>query len=519
MAATDILIGYAVSASIFYVIVSVSYRLLLHPLRKYPGPFIAKLSDAYEGYFAAARRLHLKTYQDHIKYGPIVRHGPNKLLFNSVTALRDIYQNDRVVKASIYRASQVQPDKYNVFNSRDKSIHRTKRRLVGQALSDHSLRQFEPTLLEEVDKFLNVLLRASKNSSPVNMTPTSRHLGLDAIGQLGFGYDLKMQSEEENRFLMNGLVLAGMRINTCMSFPLLIHLRLDLLASLIPNSIRTRLLAVVEKMIATRLAQPVDAKHDLLSFIVPKLETDFKDVKKGDLWPEAVFFFGAGGDTTATAMAGAFFYLSRNLDCYEKLAAEVRSTFASADEIRSGRQLASCRYLRACIDEALRMSSPVSATPWREKDPKDEQSQPLVIDGQTIPQGTLVGVNIYSLHHNEEYFPNPFKYQPGRWLVEDHNAKAAFNPFSTGPRVCAGKSLAYTELSLVLAKTLWYFDFEPAPGQLGKIGEGTRGRTDGRGRKDEFQLYDIFGSYHDGPYLVFRSRAQYHQELDTNGFN
>ncbi|RDA90817.1 hypothetical protein CP533_0503 [Ophiocordyceps camponoti-saundersi (nom. inval.)] len=47
----------------------VVYNLLLHPLSRYPGPFVAKLTDAYGGYSAARERLHLDTYQNFQKYG------------------------------------------------------------------------------------------------------------------------------------------------------------------------------------------------------------------------------------------------------------------------------------------------------------------------------------------------------------------------------------------------------------------------------------------------------------------
>ncbi|KAI1866588.1 hypothetical protein JX265_007889 [Neoarthrinium moseri] len=496
------------SAFIVCALFLFGYRLLLHPLRKYPGPFFAKLSDVYGGYFAAARRLHLRTYQDHLQYGAAHKSALTKLTKG------DIYQNERLVKPSIYRASEVRPGQNNVFNSRDKKIHSAKRRLVGQALSDQSLRRFEPTLLEQVDTFIRILYKASDVSRAVDMTLSCRHLGLDTIGQLGFGYDLKIQSEEEHRFLKKAIVFTNFRINLALQLPALINFRPDLIATYLPNSIRKRLLAVVEKMIATRLAQPINAKHDLLSFITPKLQTDLKDIQSGELWPEAVFFFGAGGDTTATAMAGAFFYLSRNSDCYKQLAAEIRTTFNSAGEIRGGPQLAGCRYLRACIDESLRMASPVGTTLWRELDSQEAGRCPLVVDGHSIPHGTLVGVNIYSLHHNEDYFPDPFTFRPERWLDDGADkARAAFAPFSVGPRTCAGKPLAYQEISLALAKTLWYFDFEPAPGYLGDIGGGTPGKTDGRGRVGEYQTYDIFGAYHDGPYLVFHPRHMHCDEL------
>ena len=83
---------------------------------------------------------------------------------------------------------------------------------------------------------------------------------------------------------------------------------------------------------------------------------------------------------------------------------------------------------------------------------------------------------------------------------------AAFTPFSLGTRGCAGKAMAYLEASLVMAKTLWHFDFETAPGEIGRVGAGVPGKKDGRGRVDEFQLYDAFTAAHDGPNLIFRLR-------------
>jgi len=172
--------------------------------------------------------------------------------------------------------------------------------------------------------------------------------------------------------------------------------------------------------------------------------------------------------------------------------------------------MASCTYLRACLDETLRMSPPSPSVLWREQDPKDDKA--LIVDGHVIPRGTLVSVSSYALQHNEEYFPDSFTFKPDRWLEKPGNEEArkiahdAFGAFSTGPRNCAGKPMAYLESSLVIAKTLWYFEFETAPGQLGEIGGGKLGAKDGRDRPGEYQLFDIFTSRHDGPYLVFHPR-------------
>ncbi|KAI1822012.1 hypothetical protein F4861DRAFT_516420 [Xylaria intraflava] len=68
------------------------------------------------------------------------------------------------------------------------------------------------------------------------------------------------------------------------------------------------------------------------------------------------------------------------------------------------------------------------------------------------------------------------------------------------------------ETSIVIAKVLWYFDFEPAAGALGAIGEATD-----RGRPQEFRTYDTFNSSHDGPYLVFKNREGVSLEKDIRG--
>ncbi|KAJ8132783.1 hypothetical protein O1611_g843 [Lasiodiplodia mahajangana] len=137
------------------------------------------------------------------------------------------------------------------------------------------------------------------------------------------------------------------------------------------------------------------------------------------------------------------------------------------------------------------MSPPVGGTLWREPS-TEEAEKPVVVDGYILPPGTQVGVNIYSVHHNPTYFPELFSYQPDRWLSSDSNESgvAAFVPFSLGQRACAGKAMAYQEISLAMAKTIWQFDFQMA--------------DDCRPNK-EFSLQDTFNSTHDGPSLVFRA--------------
>ena len=256
---------------------------------------------------------------------------------------------------------------------------------------------------------------------------------------------------------------------------------------------------------------------------------DVKDPETGrgfdlrELISEAALFIIAGTDTTITVTTATIFYLLHNPETLKRLQNEVRTKFGSADDIRIGTDLVSCVYLLACIDESLRLASPVGSLLPREILPGG-----LKVDGQWFPPGVDVGVPNYTLHHNAEYFPSPFEFRPERWLsvnnqsqthrksstasiareatinVDLEVAQAAFMPFGIGRTSCVGKYLAYQEISLTIARMIWQYDMRVKPGST--VGEGHPNLGWGRKRKNEFQLQDRFVSTHEGPMVEFRAR-------------
>lgn len=146
---------------------------------------------------------------------------------------------------------------------------------------------------------------------------------------------------------------------------------------------------------------------------------------------------------------------------------------------------------------------------WRVQDPSSVAAgEQLIVDGHVIPPGTEVAINAYSFMRNPAYYPEPFAFRPERWLAEDGETlrgsnnivRRAFVPFSIGARSCAGQAMAYLELSLTIARTMWYFDFDKAPGEAGKLGEV-------HGQPLVFKLEDSTIVGHHGPNLVFKPRG------------
>lgn len=63
------------------------YRIFFHPLAKYPGPWLAKISNLYAGYHSWRGDLHVDMMRCHDEYGDFVRYTPNGLLVNTAKGL------------------------------------------------------------------------------------------------------------------------------------------------------------------------------------------------------------------------------------------------------------------------------------------------------------------------------------------------------------------------------------------------------------------------------------------------
>lgn len=66
--------------------------------------------------------------------------------------------------------------------------------------------------------------------------------------------------------------------------------------------------------------------------------------------------------------------------------------------------------------------------------------------GTRFPAGSFVGISAHELHFNEKVFPDPFSFQPERWLEENTEATKSFFAFGAGSRACIARNLATFEL-------------------------------------------------------------------------
>jgi cytochrome P450 len=176
----------------------------------------------------------------------------------------------------------------------------------------------------------------------------------------------------------------------------------------------------------------------------------------GDLGAESVLLMIAGTHTTSIAIAAIVYYLVRNEEPMKRVTAEIRNAFPSIEDIRY-RQLAALPYLRACINESLRLCPPTAGHLQREVGKGG-----IEVDGTRYPEGTNLGISAYALQRSPSIWPSPDAFLPERWFQQDGTYTQRKQPgmiaFSSGPLGCPGKQLAYMEMSIVIAMLVHQFD-------------------------------------------------------------
>lgn len=137
----------------------------------------------------------------------------------------------------------------------------------------------------------------------------------------------------------------------------------------------------------------------------------------------------AGRDTTASLLSNLWFTLARRPDIWWKLQSEISTTTLSSPSSNSSSsspptfdQLKSMKYLRACLNESLRLYPVV---PLNSREALEDTILPRGggEDGMApifIPRGGLVSWNLWALHRRKDYFGEDAEvFRPERWLDGD----------------------------------------------------------------------------------------------------
>jgi cytochrome P450 len=184
---------------------------------------------------------------------------------------------------------------------------------------------------------------------------------------------------------------------------------------------------------------------------------DGSGLSETQLRDELVTLVIAGHETVAACLAWTAHLLAESPDVQARVHAELDAVLG--DRPPTWADLPRLAYLRACVDEALRLYPPAWVLTRR-------AVRPDTIGDVEVPAGTLVIISPWLLHRRAASWPDPQRFDPQRF-VDDPGAATragAYLPFGAGPRLCIGREFALVEAVLVLATLLRDARFTRPPG-------------------------------------------------------
>ncbi|XP_046467884.2 cytochrome P450 4C1-like isoform X1 [Neodiprion pinetum] len=160
----------------------------------------------------------------------------------------------------------------------------------------------------------------------------------------------------------------------------------------------------------------------------------------------------AGHDTTSNMICSVLLMLASHPDVQEKAYRELEEIYGSSkveERCVTHEDLSRMGYLERVIKETMRVF-PIAATVSR------AVTEDFDVGEYTLPKGSIVGIDIIKMHRSEEFWPDPFVFDPDRFLPQEiaKRHSCVYLPFSAGPRNCIGSRFAMMEMKTVLATIL-----------------------------------------------------------------
>jgi cytochrome P450 len=215
---------------------------------------------------------------------------------------------------------------------------------------------------------------------------------------------------------------------------------------------KRRLYAVCDRIIAGHREQG-EANRDFVGLMLRARADDQLAFDDEQVRDQVLLFMLAGHETTATVLMFAVHLLSAHPDCQEQAYAEVSSVLDG--RAATAADLERLPYLKMVLKETMRLYPSIPLVS-RLTPTGDE------INGYHIPPGSAAWTMPWVTHRHPEFWPDPERFDPDRFLPEQEATRHRFAwfPFGAGPRTCIGQHFSMLELTIALASIVDAFELK-----------------------------------------------------------
>ncbi|KAH8163430.1 hypothetical protein CIB48_g4838 [Xylaria polymorpha] len=471
----------------FIIIPVLNYFRDPKQLRRFPAyrPFagLTKLVFMYEA--SKEKSFRSRTLLERHREHPVLRIGPNSLSYGTYRAIKDIYgHGTKCTKGDFYQT--LAGTHYHLADVVDKGEHARKRKVLSAAYALSNLETWEYKVADKVERFIRGADKACTSPlkaghvrpDPEDLTFDYRawanFFTLDAIADIGLserlgfldkGNDLvKAERMDGTLFEVNyrACIHATARAQTSIAWADKWYSFNKWLTSIVSPSFRRywKLNQGWDGIVYHRATQRLkryqegEKLNDFFQCLMEDKEGRPQGLEWGEIVAEVSIMMNAGSDTTAIAMNNAMYWLLRHPECMARLRRELDAVLENDEVIAPYDKVKHLPYLRACLDEALRITRPTTFGLPRKTPPEG-----AYILGDFIPGNTTVSISAYVAHRDESVFPDPERFNPDRWLGEKgKELQPYFITFSAGARGCIGRNISYLEQTVLLASVVHRYE-------------------------------------------------------------
>lgn len=314
-------------------------------------------------------------------------------------------------------------------------LHLRQRRLIQPLFHQERVAAFGAEMVRAAER----VSERWRDGSEVEMAGEMTELTLAIVGRTLFDADV----ERDARDVGESLTIAMEMFDRFLAPGAAFAERLPLPSTRRFRTAQRRLDAIIERMIDQRLADP--GRHgDLLTMLLEARNEDGGGgMGRAQIRDEAMTIFLAGHETTSQALSWTWYLLSENPRVEARLHLELDGVLTG--RLPDAADVDRLPYTRAVVAESMRLYPPAWSIARR-------ALADLDLGGYRIARRSIVVTSPWIVHRDARWFPEPQRFDPDRWLVDDPGRpRFAYFPFGGGTRICIGERFAWMEAILVLA--------------------------------------------------------------------
>lgn len=349
------------------------------------------------------------------------------------------------------------------------------RKNMSPIFSSGKLKGMMEPIAEEVEKYIDVLEEERKKGNPINIKKTVTGAAMNIILRCAFGLELDAYNNQNqnNQAIAEKItkasddLLAGFTMKSPVEtfffqfffvyFPGIMKLipmwpqAYDDMWKISDGIMKQREISGENRK--DFLSRLLDLKKAVIAD--PNAE-NHRGITPGIITSQGSIFILAGYVTLIDTMQRVYYALAKNQDVQQKAYEEVMGAMDRFEGKINHESADEMQYLEAVINESMRMWGTGNFVGRICK--KDCEIAP----GLLVKKDMQVWTPITASHYHEDFFPEPEKFKPERFLKKDFDP-ITFRPFGAGPRMCIGNRFALTEMKITAAMTLKNFRILDSP--------------------------------------------------------